>query len=181
MCSIDSANAPEFFLHHGYVDKIWHDWQLKSDLHKTILFADDVMPMRSRVDSDIQLAGGLSPANLHDNENLPGDVKIRYEAPNHHRAYILSAAITSGALSAADLRSVPQIPVGAMPDGVWKLFGAGMDSAALQAAKEKDAALTAVPDEADSQSLSGVDLDLGFKVSDVVKMAAQKTAGNTEK
>ncbi|XP_028402202.1 uncharacterized protein LOC114525179 [Dendronephthya gigantea] len=27
MCSNDSATAPEFFLHHGFVDKIWWDWQ----------------------------------------------------------------------------------------------------------------------------------------------------------
>ena len=27
MCTPDSASAPEFFLHHGFVDKIWWDWQ----------------------------------------------------------------------------------------------------------------------------------------------------------
>ena len=27
MCSRAAANAPEFFLHHGFTDKIWADWQ----------------------------------------------------------------------------------------------------------------------------------------------------------
>ena len=27
MCSNDSAAAPEFFLHHGFVDKLWGDWR----------------------------------------------------------------------------------------------------------------------------------------------------------
>lgn len=27
MCTKEAANAPEFFLHHGFTDKIWGDWQ----------------------------------------------------------------------------------------------------------------------------------------------------------
>lgn len=27
MCSAQSAGSPEFWIHHGFVDKIWHDWQ----------------------------------------------------------------------------------------------------------------------------------------------------------
>ena len=30
MSFIVSANAPEFALHHCFVDKIWHDWQAKT-------------------------------------------------------------------------------------------------------------------------------------------------------
>lgn len=30
MCSIDAANAPSFFLHHAFIDKIWWDVQQKS-------------------------------------------------------------------------------------------------------------------------------------------------------
>lgn len=33
MCTIDSASAPEFFLHHVFVDKIWWDWQKLSVNH----------------------------------------------------------------------------------------------------------------------------------------------------
>lgn len=27
MCTVEFASAPEFFLHHGFIDKIWEDWQ----------------------------------------------------------------------------------------------------------------------------------------------------------
>ena len=27
MCLVTSAEAPEFFLHHAFIDKIWSDWQ----------------------------------------------------------------------------------------------------------------------------------------------------------
>ena len=33
MCTPDSASAPEFFLHHGFVDKIWWDWQRQGSSH----------------------------------------------------------------------------------------------------------------------------------------------------
>ena len=34
MCSVDAATAPEFFLHHAFIDKIWWDWQKRSNAHK---------------------------------------------------------------------------------------------------------------------------------------------------
>ena len=34
MCTTDSATAPEFFLHHAFVDKIWWQWQKQSNAHK---------------------------------------------------------------------------------------------------------------------------------------------------
>ncbi len=34
MCTRDAATAPEFFLHHGFVDKIWWDWQKQSNANK---------------------------------------------------------------------------------------------------------------------------------------------------
>ena len=39
MRTFDSANAPEFFLHHNFVDKMWADWQSKSVAHKQHGFA----------------------------------------------------------------------------------------------------------------------------------------------
>ena len=34
MCLPDAATAPEFFLHHGFIDKIWWDWQKRSNAQK---------------------------------------------------------------------------------------------------------------------------------------------------
>lgn len=38
MCAHNSANAPEFFLHHAHIDKIWADWQEKSVAHLQAYF-----------------------------------------------------------------------------------------------------------------------------------------------
>ena len=38
MCTPESASAPEFFLHHAFVDKVWDDWQKKSSAHKYAYF-----------------------------------------------------------------------------------------------------------------------------------------------
>ena len=41
MCGKSSAYAPEFFLHHGFVDKLWWDWQSKGDEYMYHKFFND--------------------------------------------------------------------------------------------------------------------------------------------
>ncbi|KAJ7387500.1 hypothetical protein OS493_000830 [Desmophyllum pertusum] len=38
MCSKQSANAPEFLLHHAFTDKLWSDWQKKETRYKNAYF-----------------------------------------------------------------------------------------------------------------------------------------------
>lgn len=38
MNSKNAAAAPEFFLHHAFIDKIWSDWQEKGKKHKFNIF-----------------------------------------------------------------------------------------------------------------------------------------------
>ena len=40
MCAHNSANAPEFFIHHVFIDKIWADWQGKSTAHLEAYFTN---------------------------------------------------------------------------------------------------------------------------------------------
>ena len=70
MCSHESASAPEFFLHHGFIDKIWDDWQKKSPAHKYAYFptVQGNMP-----------GTDLRPAQLIDLSNQPGGVSVEYE------------------------------------------------------------------------------------------------------
>ena len=70
MCSRESASAPEFFLHHAFVDKIWDDWQKKSPAHKYAYFpsVEENMPRTE-----------LRPAQLIDLSNQPGGVSVEYE------------------------------------------------------------------------------------------------------
>ncbi|CAH3040441.1 unnamed protein product, partial [Porites evermanni] len=72
MCSIDSAAAPEFFLHHGFIDKIWDDWQKKSEAHKNVFFStiNQIMPGTQ-----------LLPRAVIDLSSQPGGVIVEYLAP----------------------------------------------------------------------------------------------------
>ena len=69
MCTADAASAPEFFLHHGFIDKIWADWQAKSDQHKNAFF-----PTVSGVMPGTQ----LTPRSVIDLNAQPGGVRVEY-------------------------------------------------------------------------------------------------------
>lgn len=72
MCSVDSASAPEFFLHHGFVDKIWDDWQKKSDAHLNAFFptVNEVMPGTQ-----------VLPREVVNLLSQPGGVRAEYQQP----------------------------------------------------------------------------------------------------
>ena len=70
MCTNESASAPEFFLHHTFIDKIWDDWQKKSCAHKYAYFP---MVQENMPETD------LRPAELIDLFNQPGGVSVEYE------------------------------------------------------------------------------------------------------
>ena len=78
MCTTDAAVAPEFFLHHGFVDKIWWDWQKLSNAHKFntyFLTQTELMsstPYRSKAFLDLN--------------NQPGCVCAEYMSPRN-KAY----------------------------------------------------------------------------------------------
>ena len=83
MCSLDSASAPEFFLHHGFIDKIWDDWQKKSENHKNVFFPNitDHMPT---VDGGLEVL----PRNVIDLSSQLGGVRAEYQ-PNPSTANVL--------------------------------------------------------------------------------------------
>lgn len=63
MCTVTSANAPEFFLHHGFIDKIWANWQEYSEQHMTVHF--------SNLRNIMTGTGRYRPADFIDNIDLP--------------------------------------------------------------------------------------------------------------
>ena len=63
MVNVNKTGTPDFYLHHGFIDKIWDDWQKKSDLHKRSYFGNITTPMATTI---------FSPRDVHDNENQPG-------------------------------------------------------------------------------------------------------------
>ncbi|XP_078342227.1 uncharacterized protein LOC144628048 isoform X2 [Oculina patagonica] len=80
MCEVTSANAPEFFLHHAFIDKIWANWQEFSENHMTVHFQNINRNM-----------GGTSyrPSDFIDNLDMPDPARpgrrtcVLYEDPTH--------------------------------------------------------------------------------------------------
>lgn len=75
MCSSDSANAPEFFLHHGFIDRIWALWQNKGPAFKNL-------PHYSQNTTPMPGAYGTTPRDVYDLNNQPGCVRVCIEPPS---------------------------------------------------------------------------------------------------
>ncbi|XP_078384982.1 putative tyrosinase-like protein tyr-1 [Oculina patagonica] len=73
MCAHNSANAPEFFLHHAFIDKIWADWQEKSTSHLQVYYPN--------LSEDITLREAqFHPREYIDTLNMPHpDIDNEYE------------------------------------------------------------------------------------------------------
>ncbi|XP_074609332.1 grixazone synthase-like [Acropora palmata] len=114
MCSLDSATAPEFFLHHGFVDKIWNDWQKKSESHKNVFFSN----MSQRMPGTQVL-----PSKVLDLSQQPGGIRIEYQP-------VLSLS----------WRKFPKIPrrkrFSSLNDRIFKLFH--LSKAEIKRAKEME-------------------------------------------
>lgn len=69
MCTHYAGTAPEFFLHHTFLDKIWFMWQRRSSKHKNAFFAS----------STRKLVGfPYTAKEMIDSHNLPGSIKVMY-------------------------------------------------------------------------------------------------------
>lgn len=76
MCTKHAASAPEFFLHHGFIDKIWSDWQKQSPAHKFQKFFRNQKPKMP--------ATGYRSKDFLDLSNQPDCVCVEYvEAINN--------------------------------------------------------------------------------------------------
>jgi hypothetical protein len=109
MCTIQSAEAPEFFLHHGFVDKLWADWQADSQDKYDCVLAPD------RDEVLIELSQRLSPHNnsvwysshMLNMTSLPLNTCIIYEESTNNRAQQIHAAL--GKMSLKKLASLTAV------------------------------------------------------------------------
>ena len=74
MCYTVSAYAPEFFLHHGFIDKLWWDWQSKGDEYMYHEFFND--QTEQMIGTDYYPREFL---NLHEMPGDAGDVCAAYQ------------------------------------------------------------------------------------------------------
>lgn len=98
MCSKLSANAPEFLLHHGFVDKIWSDWQKKGASYKKAYFKGII--------NLYGISPRLRPHNLSDLSKQPGGVCVIYEDPHHDNYKLCHKSLAS--LSIAEIDAIPR-------------------------------------------------------------------------
>jgi len=112
MRGLESSNAPEFFLHHGFIDKIWGDWQEKGLSYKIHRYYNDVTTMPGTV---------YSPRDVYDLDNQPYYVKVYYEEPDQPctlggRSFTAEqiASFSKSARLRLDPTPVPPIPWAAL-------------------------------------------------------------------
>ena len=111
-----ASNAPEFFLHHGFVDKIWADWQ-----EKGIEF------LRHEYYSNTTSMPGTmySPRDVHHLEDQPYCVKVCYEEPQQEctidgRSISVSEVAR---MSVPDRLDLDPNPLPEIPEEALKNFG----------------------------------------------------------
>ena len=108
MRGLESSNAPEFFFHHGFVDKIWGDWQEKGLSFKRHEYYRNTTSMPGTI---------YSPRDVHDIEDQPYCVKVCYDEPKQPcriggRSLSISqvARLSVSARLRLDSTPVPEIP-----------------------------------------------------------------------
>ncbi|XP_028408764.1 tyrosinase-like protein [Dendronephthya gigantea] len=110
MGSRRSAFAPEFFLHHGFIDKIWSDWE------KNETRVNDMMKYFQCNDNELVGTLGMNASNFLNLTNLPGDICVRYEDYNDSPMSLLQG------LTLEQLRNIPFVPPPPISQHGIKLF-----------------------------------------------------------
>ena len=129
MCSARSAYAPEFFLHHGYIDKLWADWQKKGPGYRNAHFSTMRTPMAE--------AGLTTPADVIDNNNLPGGIRVCFAEPAAGVGFP-DIMVAARALSNTVLQRVRRPMIREMSDEAMALFRVSASDRRMAAAIHKD-------------------------------------------
>lgn len=81
MSGHDAASAPEFFLHHGYIDKIWGEWQSKGIEYQSAYFPED--------NEKLLGTNTYYTTDFIDMSAQPGGVKVEYRDSDirHNEVY----------------------------------------------------------------------------------------------
>lgn len=108
MCAHNSANAPEFFLHHAFIDKIWADWQAKSNDHMETYFT--TVPRYVRMEgNDFHPSDYIDTFNLpHPNVDRTDDyICVMYQDAAHPLYKEITQRLEK--LSTREVRTIPRL------------------------------------------------------------------------
>ena len=115
MVTIASSNAPEFFLHHGFVDKIWRDWQLKGLEYKRHEYYGNTTTMPGTI---------FSPRDVHDLDDQPYYVRVHHDEPTQmcEVANMSLPMANISSLSMSERLRLNPRPLPEIPQAALKLF-----------------------------------------------------------
>ncbi|XP_028411548.1 uncharacterized protein LOC114534193 [Dendronephthya gigantea] len=158
MCSTDAASAPEFFEHHGFIDKIWSDWQEKGNDYQ---FSSLFMGIDAKM-----LATAYLPRDYLDLKHMPGGVCVKYEDPRRVVFENLKG------LSFEELKNIPSQPLPEIARKAMELFNVPR-SVVVRVSNLRE---RFQPNRVVQNSkLKGLDGVFGFELSAVEKVKATKT------
>ena len=162
MCSKLSANAPEFLLHHAFVDKIWADWQKKGTHYKNAYFRG------------IIYLYGITPQlraqNLLDLSKQPEGVCVVYDDPHHENYKLCHDSLAS--LTLAEIDAIARQKFTRVSNLEFDLFMVKKKGKAK--ANEEMKSLEPKNVLSKSATLNSQDNKLGFKVEDVKEAIERK-------
>ncbi|XP_028405797.1 uncharacterized protein LOC114528378 [Dendronephthya gigantea] len=152
MCTKHGASAPEFFPHHGFIDKIWSDWQKQSPAHKFHKFF-------KYQKGDMPATRGYRSRDFLDLSNQPDCVCVDYgEARNNVSKLIKGLPLST-------LQNIPRLSLSELNANATTLFQTSAD----ELEKLSKLRATIAPKVIFKGSLNGTDASFGFRISDVLK------------
>ena len=162
MCSKQSANAPEFLLHHAFTDKLWSDWQKKGTRYKNAYFPGTIYLYG--------VSPRLRPLNLMDLSRQPGGVCVTYDDPPHENYKLCHEQLAS--LSLAEIDAIPRQKFTRLSSLEFDLFMTRKREKAQVNREMNDLEPKHVLSK--STKLNSQDNQLGFKAEDVKEAIKRK-------
>lgn len=162
MCSKLSANAPEFLLHHAFVDKIWADWQKKETRYKNAYFGG--------IFYLYGISPRLRPQNLMDLSRQPGGICVIYDDPPHDNYKLCHESLAS--LTLAEIDKIPRQKFTRVSNLEFNLFMVRNKGKAI--ANKEMSSLEPKSILPKNAKLNSQDNKLGFKVEDVKEAVERK-------
>ena len=162
MCTKQSANAPEFLLHHAFTDKLWADWQKKETRYKNAYFRGNIYLYG--------ISPRLRPQNLLDLSKQPGGVCVIYDDPPHENYKLCHDNLAR--LTLAEIDAIPRQKFTRLSSLEFDLFMVKKKGRARANEELKSLGPKSVLSK--SAKLNFQDNKLGFKVKDVKEAVERK-------
>ena len=163
MCTVTAANAPEFFLHHGFIDKIWANWQEYSDAHMRVHFSGVNQIMTgTTIYRPGQFIDNVAMPDIRFPRNLERRTCVVYENPTH-REYNEILQRLEG-MTPQQIRAVPRHSFAPLNNRQMRRFAVNRQDR-RQARRNLLRDLEPRNELTGTAGLTGMDRNTGFRLS----------------